>query len=57
MVGGGTTVNTRELLAMPPTVTTTGPLVDAGGTGTAIYEVVHSVGLATVPLNVTVLVP
>src|SRR5262245_37633698 len=45
------------LLASPPTVTTTFPLVAPAGTGTAILVADHVVGVATTPLNVTLLVP
>jgi hypothetical protein len=45
------------LLATPPTVTTTGPVVAPDGTGTAIDVALQLVGVADVPLNVTVLVP
>ncbi len=56
-VGVGTTVNVSALLASPATVTTTLPLVAPAGTGTAMLLADHVVGVATVPLNVTVLVP
>ena len=41
----------------PPRVTTTGPVVAPEGTGTAMLVEPQTVGVATVPLNVTVLVP
>jgi hypothetical protein len=44
------------LLATPPTVTTTLPLVAVLGTGATILVALHLVGVASVPLNVTVLV-
>jgi len=53
----GVTVNVTPLLAFPPTVTTTGPVVAAAGTGTAMLVALQLVGVAAVPLNVTVLVP
>src|SRR5262245_22371898 len=56
-VGVGMTVNVSALLARPPTVTTTLPLVAPAGTGTTMLEADHDVGVAVVPLNVTVLVP
>jgi hypothetical protein len=45
------------LLATPPTVTTTLPLVAPAGTGTVMLVADHALGVAAVPLNVTVLVP
>ena len=45
------------LLAVPPTVTTTFPVVAPVGTGTAMLVALQLVGVAEVPLNVTVLVP
>jgi len=45
------------LEATPPTVTMTFPVVAVGGTGTVIEVGVQPVGLAAIPLNVTVLVP
>jgi hypothetical protein len=56
-VGVGTTVNVIALLASPPTVTRTLPLVALAGTGTTMLVADHVVGVAVVPLNVTVLVP
>src|SRR6185295_4189780 len=57
--GGGpiVTVNHRLLLAWPPTLTTTAPDVAAAGTGTTMLVALQLVGVAAVPLNVTVLVP
>jgi hypothetical protein len=58
MLGGGTvTLNVTPLLAVPPTVTTTLPVVAPAGTGTAMLVALQPVGVAAVPLNVTVLVP
>jgi len=57
MVGGGVTVKKAPLLAIPPTVTTTFPEVAALGTGTTILAGLQLVGVAAVPLKVTVLVP
>src|SRR5262249_15708678 len=55
--GATVTVNDTPLLARPPTVTTTLPVVAPAGTGTAMLVADHVVGVAAVPLNVTVLVP
>jgi len=58
MLGPGVvTVKVAPLLAAPPTVTTTLPEVAFVGTGTAMLEALQFVGLAAVPLNVTVLEP
>jgi hypothetical protein len=57
MLGGTVTVKATLLLARPPTVTTTFPVVAPVGTGTAILVALQLVGVALVPLNVTVLVP
>ena len=58
MLGGGTvTVKLSPLLACPPTVTTTLPVVAPVGTGTVILVADHAVGVPAVPLKVTVLVP
>lgn len=57
MLGGGVTVNGRPLLATPLTVTTTLPVVAPAGTGASMLVALQFVGVATVPLNVTVLVP
>src|SRR5207249_6754376 len=58
MLGGGTvTVKLTPLLATPPTVTTTFPVVAPVGTGTTMLVALQLVGVAAVPLNVTVLVP
>src|SRR5215471_7234791 len=53
----GVTVKLTPLLAFPPTVTTTLPVVAPLGTGTAILILLQLVGVAVVPLNATVLVP
>ncbi|MGB2636896.1 MAG: hypothetical protein WAM58_23415 [Candidatus Acidiferrum sp.] len=45
------------LLATPPTVTTTLPVVAPVGTGTLMEVALQLVGVPVVPLNVTVLVP
>jgi hypothetical protein len=50
------TVKGTPLLATPPTVTTTLPLVAPVGTGTTILVSLQLVGVPAVPLNVTVLV-
>jgi len=52
--GGTVTVKVMPLLARPPTVTTTGPLVAPPGTGTVMLVSLQLVGVADVPLNVTV---
>jgi hypothetical protein len=51
------TANIAPLLGAPLTVTTTLPVVAPVGTGTRMLVADHEVGDATVPLNVTVLVP
>jgi hypothetical protein len=58
MLGAATTVKEEPLLANPPTVTTTFPVVAPVGT-VATIEVAPQlvITVATVPLNVTVLVP
>jgi hypothetical protein len=53
----GDTVNATALLAFPPTVATKFPVAAPAGTGTTICVVAQLVGVATVPLNVIVLVP
>lgn len=45
------------MLATPPTVTTTFPVVAPFGTGTMMLVALQLPGAAVVPLNVTVLVP
>src|SRR5436190_23219711 len=60
LIDGGTgtvTVKGTPLLARPPTVTTTVPVVAPLGTGTVRLVALQLVGVATVPLNVTVLAP
>ena len=58
MLGGGTvTLNVTPLLAVPPTLTTTLPVVAPTGTGTVMLVAPQLVGVALVPLKVTVLVP
>ena len=57
ILGAETTVNVTPLLALPPTETTTFPVVAPGGTGATIEVVVQLVGVALVALKVTVLVP
>jgi hypothetical protein len=54
---GGVTVKFTPLLASPPTVTATLPVVAVNGTETPILVALQLLGLAAVPLNVTVLVP
>jgi len=50
-------VNKTPLLAFPPTFTTTFPVVAPLGTDETIEVALQLVGVAVVPLNVTVLVP
>jgi hypothetical protein len=58
MLGAGTvTEKFTPLLATPPTVTTTFPVVALAGTGTAMLVALQIVGVAVMPLNFTVLVP
>jgi hypothetical protein len=58
MLGPGTvTVKLTPLLAAPPTVTTTLPVVAPAGTGATMLVALQLVGTAAMPLNVTVLVP
>src|SRR5437867_9161930 len=51
------TVKFDPLLAAPLTVTTTSPVVAPFGTGAAMLVALQLVGVAAMPLNVTVLVP
>lgn len=51
------TVNAAPLLATPPTVTTTFPVVAPAGTGTTMLVSDQVVGVAFVPLKLIVLVP
>jgi hypothetical protein len=51
------TVNATPLLATPPTVTTTLPVAAPLGTGATMFDALQLVGVAAMPLNVTVLVP
>ena len=53
----GEMVNETPLLARPLTVTTTFPVVAPAGTGTTMVVAFQLVGVAAVPLKVTVLVP
>jgi len=53
----GTTVKFTPLLPTPPTVTTTLPVAAVEGTATVIEPALQLVGVAAVPLNITVLVP
>src|SRR5258708_29934172 len=59
MLGAGAaeTVKFTPLLARPPTVTTTFPVVAPAGTGATMLVALQLVGVVTVPLNLTVLVP
>jgi hypothetical protein len=51
------TVKLMPLLATPPTVTTTFPVVAPAGTGATMLLALQLVGVAAVPLKLTVLVP
>src|SRR5580704_3547804 len=51
------TVKVTPLLAWPPTVTTTGPVVAPAGTGVVRLVSVQLIGVVGVPLTVTVLEP
>src|SRR6266403_778804 len=53
----GRTVKFTRLLATPPTVTSTSPLVDPEGTSTTMLVALQLAGVPDVPLKVTVLVP
>ena|SRR5882724_8684342 len=55
--GGTVTVKFEPLLATPPTVTTTFPVVAPLGTGTTMLVALQVVGTDGTPLNVAVLVP
>src|SRR5438105_14903548 len=57
MLGAVETVKLAPLLATPPTVTTTLPVVAPVGTGATIEVALQLVGVAAVPLKVTVLLP
>jgi hypothetical protein len=57
MFGGGVTLKGRPLLATPPTVTTTFPVVAPTGTDTSMLVALQVFGAPSVPLKVTVLVP
>ena len=57
MLGELLTVNDAPLLATPPTVTTTLPVVAPLGTGATILVALQLVGVAVTPLNLSVLVP
>ncbi len=57
IVGEGSTVNGAPLLLAPPTVTTTFPVLAPAGTGATICVALQLVGVATVPLKLTVLDP
>ena len=57
MLGVAVTVKSTPLLVSPPTKASTLPVVAPFGAGTAIEVLAQLVGVAAVPLNVTVLVP
>jgi hypothetical protein len=54
MLGAGVTVNVTPVLACPPTVTTTRPVVAPLGTGAVMLLAPQAVALDDVPLKVTV---
>ncbi len=57
MLGGGTTVKVEALVGCVPYVPTTLPVVAPVGTATVTLVALQALGVAAVPLNVTVLVP
>ena len=57
ILGAGVTVNVDPLLACPPTVTTTDPVVAPVGTGAVIDVALQAVGVELTPLKLTVLLP
>jgi len=57
MLGGGVTVKVTLLLATPPAVTTTFPVVAPAGTVTLKLDAAQVVAVAATPLKVTVLFP
>ena len=57
MLGVGSTVKFTLWLAIPPTVTTKGPVDAPLGTGTAICVLLQLVGVPAIPLKVIVLLP
>lgn len=54
ILGVGRTVKLTPLLALPPTVTITFPVLAPFGTGTEMLLMLQLLGVAVVPLNVTV---
>ena len=56
-LGPGNTVKVTPLLGNPPTVTTTVPVVAPAGTGATMLVALQVVGVVSVPLNRTELVP
>ena len=57
IAGGGVTVKSMPLLATPPTVTTTFPVVAPEGTVTLIWLAIQLVTVKVAPFKVAVLVP
>src|ERR1700675_2928592 len=53
----GATVKVTPLLSPPPVCTTTGPVVAPLGTGAVMLVALQLLGVAGVPLNLTVLLP
>ena len=57
MLGDGVTVKVTPLLAVPPTVTVTGPVAAVVGTGASMAVAFQLVGVLVTPLNLTMLDP
>jgi hypothetical protein len=57
MVGCGKTVKVTPLLVNPFTVTVTVPVVASAGTIATMLVALQLVGVAAIPLNITMLVP
>jgi hypothetical protein len=57
VIGVGATVNRTPLLEPAEVLTTTLPVEAPNGTGTTMLVALQLVGVAGVPLNVTVLAP
>jgi len=57
MAGAPKTVNVTPLLGTPPTATVTGPVLAVAGTGTTMLVELQLLGVAAMPLKLTVLLP
>ena len=57
IASGVVTVNATPLLATPPTVTTTGPVLAPAGTEATMLVSLQLLGVAAVPLKMTVHAP